>query len=157
MADGEFVVGAAQNALTLISVPEITLDRLRRFGLLLEHEYRAKTPAAEIARRAAEIDPRFEPVVKVAQDAGMLSWTILLLIWLFVAARCNMNLDVSLDVNQLYEQYLGRHPLSLLDSDTLTAQDAERTNEDEGAYRPDATRGSAQREHKPVPKRKPRH
>jgi hypothetical protein len=156
MADGVFVVGVAQNALRIISAPEITLDRLRQFGLLLERGYQAKTPVRDLARRAAEIDPRFENAVAAAEGTGRYTWTVLLLM-LLAMTQCNMELKVNLDLNQIFNQLFGTSPQAALEAAASAANDAERSDQSEGAHRPDAARGSAQREHKPVPKRKPRH
>jgi hypothetical protein len=76
VADGVFEI--AENAIKIISAPDITISMLRSLGRLINIAYREKKQVDELEANAALIDPRLGAAIQLAKQAGGYTWVILL-------------------------------------------------------------------------------
>ena len=103
LVDGVF--NASDGVLELISGPQFTRDILRAFSELIEKAARQEITVNELERQAAEIDPDLGKAV--AQVRAKTPWAIAALILAMLALKTcnfNVNVDVKLDLNELWHQ-----------------------------------------------------
>ena len=95
--DGTFNI--LNGALELISGPDISREMLFRFAQLVNRAIEKEITPDELEVCAGELDVRFAELVRKikAPHIGL----ILLLFWL---KGCHSNIDVKLDLNQMFEQ-----------------------------------------------------
>ena len=111
MADtAEGVFDIAKDIISVISAPRITHQMLSTFSVAVERAYAKKTPPEELIKTAEAIDPSLGKTIRKICEIKKPYYFAGLLIILLVIKSCNLNLNVTLDVNQLIDQLKSTSP-----------------------------------------------
>lgn len=154
VADGVFEIAAG--AIKIISAPDITSAMLTNFGQLISATYQGKASTDNLEESARIIDLRLGAAVQLAKQSNGYTWVVLLMLAFFIS-QC-VNVDV--DANRLIDQMIGLPPERILGSlNSIEAeQEAEQSAQHgDGHHASDPASAGTEREHKPVPRRKPTH
>lgn len=104
--EGEFV--GLENAVQVIKSKIITPDNLRAFASLLREAYEKTLSVEETKRRANEIDPALGETVEKLSKAGL--WKTSLVLLMLALNQCHLNVDASLDINDLLKSMMKTPP-----------------------------------------------
>jgi hypothetical protein len=112
MADGVF--DFTEGALRLVAGPDVTRDMLQRFGELIAKAYEVKMEPSAIEEAADLIDPKLGEAVRRAREGAVPFWVVMI-VMLYLLTKCELNLNVNLDVNQLISQVQSTTPAVVVD------------------------------------------
>lgn len=90
--------------LELVSGPQLTKDILRQFADLIERAGNNEISVSELEQQAAALDPQLGEAIKQIRAVSGFPIVILLLI-LAALKSCNFNINVNVDLNQLWDQW----------------------------------------------------
>ena len=109
IAEGTFNI--QDDVISIVNAPNFT-KQLIEFTKLLQKAHDSEKSPSEVASEVEKIDPRLKSVVLKAGSAPRAKngWVYPLLLALFVALNpscdVNVNLDVSIDVNDLFKEIM---------------------------------------------------
>lgn len=108
--EGEF--RGTEDAIQVIRSKFITPDALRAFAAILKDAYQKQATIEETRQRAAAIDPALgEAIEKISGSTNL--WRASLLVLLLALSRCNFDVKVSLDINDVLHQMMNRQPAEI--------------------------------------------
>lgn len=151
IASGVFSFTA--DAVKVLQAPEITIEMLRRFGVLVVETYAGRSTLEELQTAAAAIDPKLAAVVATARSTNYV--TAALLILLVGISQC-VNINVSLDANKLLEQIVQEPPAALIEK-LRSAEPKDGGKQTNGDHRADPTGKGAEGEDEPITQPHPGH
>jgi hypothetical protein len=105
IADGVF--NAAAEALEIVKAPALTQALYKRFASLIEEARAKEMMPEEFVARANAINPEFGKAAETLARSKA-PWLVGLALLLALLNKCNFNVDIKLDANQLIEQVLGQ-------------------------------------------------
>jgi len=108
IADGVFSI--ADNIISVITAPNITMQMLSEFGAVVKEAYNEKTSPEDAASQADSIDPEFGKIIRSLSSKGAFYTTGLLLIYL-ATKSCTLNIE--LDANKLIDELKDNSPKSI--------------------------------------------
>ena len=124
--EGEF--RGTEDAIQIIRSNVITPDALRAFAAILKDAYQKRSTIDETRQRAASIDPALgEAIDRIGGSTAL--WRASLVVLLLALSRCNFDVKVSLDVNDVLHQIMNRQPAEIVQQIPLARPDP-RPNKD---------------------------
>lgn len=105
LAEGVFNI--ANDVISVISAPTITLEMLKRLGVAVQEAYKDSNKVSQLNEVAASIDPEIAKVVSTITSSNKLA-TVGLFLLAMAIKSCSV--DVSIDVNQLIDQLKEQPP-----------------------------------------------
>lgn len=101
VADGVFEVN--EGVINLVSGPNVSRELVKRFSIILADAANKRVSIDEFKHLAKEIDPSIgKAAEKIAARPGLF-YTISVIL-LIVLSRCNFEINIEMDVNQLFDQ-----------------------------------------------------
>ena len=118
--EGEF--RGTENAIQVIRSSVITPDALRAFAEILKDAFQKRATVEETRQRAAAIDPALgEAIEKISGSTAL--WRASLIVLLLALSRCNFDVKVSVDVNDVLHQMMSRQPAEIVQQVPLPKPD----------------------------------
>lgn len=106
--DGVF--GVTNGVLQLLSGPQITRDVLRAVTTLIERAVRKEITPQDLEKEVTAINPELGAAVSEITKSP---WPLAVLTILMLALQqCNLNVDVNVDINSLWDQIINKGVLS---------------------------------------------
>ena len=109
LAEGIFDI--AENAVSIISSPDITKENLHKLGVAVIDAYKDPKKTKDLLALAKTISPEVAGAVeKIATSNKLTLIGLFLLAMIIKSCSVNFNVDVSLDVNELIEEMQNEPP-----------------------------------------------
>jgi len=109
-AEGIFSI--TNNVLNIISSPEITKQMLHNFSSIVRNAYNDEIDVKTLIVEANKINPELGDLIK--KEQSNLFFRSLLFMLIVILPSCSIDVNVSLDINQLIEQMTNTPPSKIV-------------------------------------------
>jgi len=96
----------AENSINTIARSVSDKEKIEKFKSLIRNVYNKERDFDKAAKDAEKISPDLGRVIQEAKGAGAFSGSVLLVL-LFILSQCQIDIDVTVDINKFLDQMVG--------------------------------------------------